>query len=128
MDAADLAGWRHRLCRQTHQVAAGDEPTIEALNSIGVDVSGVGNHEFDEGVDELRGMQYGNQRGGDGCHPVDGARTARRSGLVGNANVAFIGLTFEGTPTVVTPSAIEGLGPASRRTDSTTRGARPWCR
>ena len=26
-----------------------DEPTIEALNLIGVDVSGVGNHEFDEG-------------------------------------------------------------------------------
>src|SRR5262245_46725465 len=29
-----------------------DEPTIEALNLIGLDVSAVGNHEFDEGVDE----------------------------------------------------------------------------
>jgi 5'-nucleotidase len=37
-----------------------DEPTIEALNSIGMDVSGVGNHEFDEGVDELLRMRYGN--------------------------------------------------------------------
>src|SRR5215210_665671 len=27
-----------------------DEPTIEALNSMGLDVTGVGNHEFDEGV------------------------------------------------------------------------------
>src|ERR687897_333168 len=45
-----------------------DEPTIEALNSIGMDVTGVGNHEFDEGVDELLRMQYGNQHGGDGCH------------------------------------------------------------
>ena len=34
-----------------------DEPAIEALNSIGLDVSGVGNHEFDEGVDELLRMQ-----------------------------------------------------------------------
>ena len=51
-----------------------DEPTIEALNSIGLDVSGVGNHEFDEGVDELLRMQYGNQLGGDGCHPVDGCQ------------------------------------------------------
>ena len=28
---------------------------------------------------------------------------------VGNAKVAFIGLTFEDTPTVVTPSAVAGL-------------------
>jgi 5'-nucleotidase len=51
-----------------------DEPTIESLNSIGMDVSGVGNHEFDEGVDELLRMRYGDQRGGDGCHPVDGCQ------------------------------------------------------
>ena len=113
-----------------------DEPTIEALNSIGMDVAGVGNHEFDEGVDELERMRFGNQRGGDGCHPVDGCQDGTPYGgslfpylaanvfffgtddtifppyevrRVGNAKVAFIGLTFEGTPTVVTPSAIEGL-------------------
>ena len=51
-----------------------DEPTIEALNSIGLDVTGVGNHEFDEGIDELHRMQFGNQLGGDGCHPVDGCQ------------------------------------------------------
>jgi 5'-nucleotidase len=113
-----------------------DEPTIEALNSIGMDVSGVGNHEFDEGVDELLRMRYGDQHGGDGCHPVDGCQDGTPFGgsifeylaanvffagtddtilppyevrQVGNAKVAFIGLTFEGTPTVVTPSAVEGL-------------------
>jgi 5'-nucleotidase len=113
-----------------------DEPAIEALNSIGLDVSGVGNHEFDEGVDELRRMRYGNQLGGDGCHPVDGCQDGTPFGgsifeylaanvffagtnttilppyevhKVGNAKVAFIGLTFEGTPTVVTPSAVAGL-------------------
>jgi 5'-nucleotidase len=113
-----------------------DEPTIEALNSIGMDVSGVGNHEFDEGVDELLRMRYGNQRGGDGCHPVDGCQDGTPYGgslfpylaanvfyvgtnttilppyevrKVGNAKIAFIGLTLEGTPTIVTPSAVAGL-------------------
>jgi 5'-nucleotidase len=113
-----------------------DEPTIEAMNSIGLDVTGVGNHEFDEGVDELLRMRYGDQHGGDGCHPVDGCQDGTPFGgslfqylaanvfyagtnrtilppyevrKVGNAKIAFIGLTFEGTPTVVTPSAVEGL-------------------
>ena len=113
-----------------------DEPTIEALNSIGMDVSGVGNHEFDEGLDELERMRFGNQQGGNGCHPVDGCQDGTPFGgsvfeylaanvflegtdetifppyevrSVGRNKVAFIGLTFEDTPTVVTPSAIEGL-------------------
>jgi 5'-nucleotidase len=113
-----------------------DEPTIEAVNSIGMDVAGVGNHEFDEGLDELERMQYGNQLGGDGCHPIDGCQDGTPFGgslfqylaanvflagtdetifppyevrRVGNAKIAFIGLTFEGTPTVVVPSAVEGL-------------------
>ena len=51
-----------------------DEPTIEGLNTIGFDEVGVGNHEFDEGIDELKRIQYGNRRGGDGCHPVDGCQ------------------------------------------------------
>ena len=43
-----------------------DEPSVESLNEMGLDYSGVGNHEFDEGTDELIRMQAG------GCHPVDG--------------------------------------------------------
>ena len=43
-----------------------DEPTIEAMNLIGLDYNGVGNHEFDEGAAELTRMQEG------GCHPVEG--------------------------------------------------------
>ena len=45
-----------------------DEPTIEAMNAIGLDISAVGNHEFDEGSTELLRMQDG------GCHPVDGCQ------------------------------------------------------
>ncbi|MBT0772597.1 bifunctional metallophosphatase/5'-nucleotidase [Kineosporia sp. J2-2] len=43
-----------------------DEPSIETLNNMDVDVSSVGNHEFDEGVSELLRIQYG------GCHPTEG--------------------------------------------------------
>lgn len=43
-----------------------DEPSIEALNAAGLDVSSVGNHEFDKGWAELRRLQRG------GCHPTDG--------------------------------------------------------
>ncbi len=114
-----------------------DEPTVEALNSLGLDVTGVGNHEFDEGVPELLRMQFGNRMfPNNGCHPVDGCQDGtpflgafyqylaanvfyentpdtilppyevRR---IGNAKIAFIGLTLEGTPTIVTPTAVDGL-------------------
>jgi 5'-nucleotidase len=97
-----------------------DEPTIEAMNALQVDVSGVGNHEFDEGVAELLRMQNG------GCHPIDGcqdgdpfagaffqylAANVFHAGTddtilpafeiekVRGVQIAFIGLTLEGTPT-----------------------------
>ena len=61
--AGDLIGASPLLSALFH-----DEPTIEAMNALGLDVTGVGNHEFDEGVDELLRMQNG------GCHPVDGCQ------------------------------------------------------
>jgi 5'-nucleotidase len=107
-----------------------DEPTVEALNVVGIDVSGVGNHEFDEGLAEIYRLLDG------GCHPVDGCQDGDaflgavyrylaanvfffgtnttvlppyEIHKVDNAKIAFIGLTLEGTPLIVTPSAIEGL-------------------
>lgn len=116
-----------------------DEPTIEAMNRIGIDFNAVGNHEFDEGKDELLRMQNG------GNHPTDlysglgldidkradkefaGAKfkylaanvieTATESTIfpaVGLKNflgnkVAFIGMTLEATPTIVSPSGVAGL-------------------
>ncbi|XVV04036.1 bifunctional metallophosphatase/5'-nucleotidase [Actinosynnema sp. CA-248983] len=43
-----------------------DEPTIEILNTFGMHATAAGNHEFDEGYQELLRIQRG------GCHPVDG--------------------------------------------------------
>ena len=61
--AGDLIGASPLLSALFH-----DEPTIEALSSMGLDITSVGNHEFDEGRDELLRMQNG------GCHPTDGCR------------------------------------------------------
>jgi len=122
VSAGDLIGASPLLSALFH-----DEPTIEAFNLIGLDYNAVGNHEFDEGVDELLRMQEG------GCHPVDGCLdgdsfegadfdflaanvTYNDSGKTifpaykienfQGVKVAFIGMTLEGTPSIVTPSGI----------------------
>src|ERR1700756_1570537 len=43
-----------------------NEPAIESLSAMGLELSAVGNHEFDRGPAELVRMQNG------GCHPVRG--------------------------------------------------------
>jgi 5'-nucleotidase len=108
-----------------------DEPTIEALNKLEMDVVGVGNHEFDQGWRELLRKQDG------GCHPVDGCYVEGREFqgadfpfLAANVvhedtgvpimapytverlkgvKVGFIGVTLEGTANIVTQEGIEGL-------------------
>jgi 5'-nucleotidase len=107
-----------------------DEPTIEAMNSIGLDLNAVGNHEFDEGATELLRMQEGGCHPVDGCFGGDGFRGADFDFLAANvvsedtgrpifppysienfqgARVAFIGMTLEGTPTIVSQAGIAGL-------------------
>ena len=106
-----------------------DEPAIHSLNALGLDVSGVGNHEFDEGLQELYRMQFGGCTAADHCvvEPFPGAifqylaANVVRQGTdetilpayeirkVDNVKIAFIGLTLEATPTIVTPSGVAGL-------------------
>ena len=45
-----------------------DEPAIEAMALMGLDINAVGNHELDEGPEELLRMKAG------GCHPQDGCQ------------------------------------------------------
>jgi 5'-nucleotidase len=107
-----------------------DEPTIEALNKLDLDVTSVGNHEFDEGAKELARLQNG------GCHPKDGCYTDEKfTGadfpyLAANVldektkkpilkpywvwkkngvKVGFIGVTLEGTPDIVSAEGVKGL-------------------
>src|ERR1051325_1058652 len=107
-----------------------DEPTIESLSAMGLELSAVGNHEFDKGAAELLRMQNG------GCHPVKGCfgprpfagakfRYLAASTTVASTGqtlfppyavkefdgipVAFIGLTLKGTPAIISPRASAGL-------------------
>ena len=124
--AGDLIGASPLLSAAFH-----DEPTIESLNRIGLDYASVGNHEFDEGADELLRIQNG------GCHPEDGCSdpalpfqgadfqylsanafvTAEDEPLlppyaihkVQGVKVGFIGMTLEGTADIVSPAGIQGI-------------------
>ena len=107
-----------------------DEPSVESLNALGLDMSGVGNHEFDRGVEELLRLQEGGCHPEDGCYfpndPYEGADfpwlaanvTEDATGEtvlppyeikhIKGGKVAFIGMTLEGTPQLVAQAGIEG--------------------
>ncbi len=106
-----------------------DEPIMDALNEMGVDVGVVGNHEFDEGVPELMRLLNG------GCHPktqpmlgcFEGADFPTLAANVvyentgktilppyviekiRNVRLGFIGVVTTETPQIVIPSAVQGL-------------------
>ncbi|MBB4371790.1 5'-nucleotidase [Bradyrhizobium sp. cir1] len=123
--AGDLIGASPFLSAMFH-----DEPSIESLSMMGLAITSVGNHEFDEGKTELLRMQNG------GCHPLDGCQgphpflgakfhylaastveTATGKSVLppyeirefDGIPVAFIGLTLKETAGIVSPSGIAGL-------------------
>ena len=123
--AGDLIGASPLLSAMFH-----DEPTIESLSMMGLAISSVGNHEFDEGKDELLRMQNG------GCHPTDKCRGPHpfagakfhylSASTIDKATgktlfppyeirefdgipIAFIGLTLRGTPEIISPTSAAGL-------------------
>ncbi|MDO9475766.1 MAG: bifunctional metallophosphatase/5'-nucleotidase [Pseudohongiella sp.] len=132
VSAGDLIGASPLVSALFH-----DEPTIEVMNRLRLEFNAVGNHEFDEGTDELLRMQHG------GCHPDDantcqgaivgtpvpfeGAQfgflaanvvneqtgdtlfPAYGTKAFGDHEIAFIGLTLEGTPNVVLAEGIRTL-------------------
>ena len=137
---ADLrAGNKHSLTVAAGDLIGGspflsglfrDEPSVESLNALGLDVSSVGNHEFDDGVTELLRMQNGGCHPGDGCYfpnqPYAGADFQWLAANVVNSTtgetvlppywirefedqkIGFIGMTLEDTPTLVAQAGIQG--------------------
>jgi 5'-nucleotidase len=123
--AGDLIGASPLLSAMFH-----DEPTIESLSMMGLAIASVGNHEFDEGEDELKRMQNG------GCHPLDNCQGPHpfqgakfhylAASTIETATgktvfppyeirefegipVAFVGLTLKGTSGIISPSSAKGL-------------------
>lgn len=113
-----------------------DEPTIEVMNAIGLDLSALGNHEFDYGVRHLlrlagggcQSQQVANRRS---CAGVNGRFTGARFPFI-SANVVdrhserlivqptwiktidqvrigFIGAVTRSTPGIVVPSGVAGV-------------------
>ncbi len=124
--AGDLIGASPLLSGILH-----DEPTIESLSLMGLEVSAVGNHEFDDGLAELLRLQNGGcPPDGDGCADADRFKGAGFQYLAASTiddatgrpvlppyyvkefdgiPVAFIGLTLKATPDIVIPSGVAGL-------------------
>ena len=130
--AGDIVGASPLLSAAFH-----DEPTIESMNKLGLDITSVGNHEFDEGYKELQRLQKG------GCiDDGDGAdnQNSCPAGTFGGADftylaanvvekktgktilpsysiknfgqgvrIGFIGMTLKDTPNIVTASGVAGL-------------------
>lgn len=130
--AGDLVGASPLISALFH-----DEPSIKSLNALGLDISAVGNHEFDEGYEELLRLQNGgciddgdgafNQNSCPDGEDFEGAdfqytaanvvetatgKTVLPPYAIANRNgarIAFIGMTLEGTPSIVTAAGIRGL-------------------
>ena len=97
-----------------------DQPTIDVLNALGLKASAVGNHEFDQGYDDLTGRVIG----------TDGKRNAQWDYLganvykkgtgtpalqeysiqnVNGVRVGVIGVVTQETSTLVSPGGIKGI-------------------
>ncbi len=113
-----------------------DEPTIEAMNLVGIDFHAIGNHEFDNGITHLKRLKNGGCKVDDktgqpdceGRAPFAGANFAFLAANVieestgkplfpawgfkefEGIKVAFIGMTLRGTPNLVQPNGTKGLG------------------
>ena len=60
-----------------------DEPTVEALNMLGLDITSVGNHEFDEGATSCCACRTAGATRVDGCRRRDAFAGAKFQYLVG---------------------------------------------
>jgi 5'-nucleotidase len=106
-----------------------DEPAVNALSAAGLELTSVGNHDFDRGREELERLQRG------GCSTPDSCFDGRFPGAgfqylaanvietatgkplfppyairsYGGVPVAFVGAVLRGTPQIVSASGIRGL-------------------
>nr|WP_233251516.1 ExeM/NucH family extracellular endonuclease [Serinibacter arcticus] len=96
---------------------AGDQPTIDVLNALELAASAVGNHEFDQGYDDLvdRVVDGGENAEfaylGANVRLADGSPALPEYSIheVNGVNVAVIGVVTEETPTLVSPDGITEL-------------------
>ncbi len=90
-----------------------DNPAIDVLNAVGVDVSTVGNHELDRGIDDLANRIVpradfpiigANLFDGSGAKPLASSATFTMSGVT----VAVVGAVTQETPQLLDSSLLNG--------------------
>ncbi|MBE1874395.1 ExeM/NucH family extracellular endonuclease [Myceligenerans sp. TRM 65318] len=92
-----------------------DQPTIDVLNALELAASAVGNHEFDQGMDDLTGRVTEaadwDYLGANVYDEATGEPALPEYSVqeIGGIDVGFVGVVTEETPTLVTPAGIEGL-------------------
>lgn len=110
-----------------------DEPTIDALNQLGLEFSALGNHELDRGRDELLRMQNGGCQSNEAqraCKYQPGYSGAKFRWIAANVidtvtrqpllppyvireahgvPIAFIGAVLKSTALIVEPDGVAGL-------------------
>ncbi|WP_244928689.1 ExeM/NucH family extracellular endonuclease [Nocardioides sp. W7] len=95
-----------------------DEPTIEALNEAGLDVSAAGNHEFDKGYDDFLGRVHdradweyiaANVEAPAGEPELADSWTETFDTDAGEIKVGFVGAVTEDLPSLVAPAGIAGV-------------------
>jgi 5'-nucleotidase len=123
LSAGDLLGASPLVSALFH-----DEPTVEAMDLLGLDYTVVGNHEFDDGLAELHRIQDG------GCYQDDcltghfypgadfrflAANVVGQDGTTifppyavrsfGGARVGIIGVITSVAPEIISPEKVAGL-------------------
>lgn len=105
-----------------------DEPTVEIMNEMGFDVGTLGNHEYDEGLDELKRMinggDYPEGKGTNGytgmnfdmicanCVQEDTGETFLPPYVIEEVNgveIGFIGVNTQETMDMVMPASLENV-------------------
>ncbi len=102
-----------------------DKPTIDALNAAGLEVSAVGNHELDQGYDDLVNRVMAdynaetNPEGGAEWQYIAANLKMRATGEpavpatwikeFGDVQVGFVGAVTEDLPTLVSPTGIADI-------------------
>lgn len=91
----------------------GDNPTLDALNLMGLDAASVGNHEFDKGIADLTGrvtdradfpyLGANVYRGNERALPAYAVKT------VAGIRVGIVGVVTQQTGSLVSPDGIVGI-------------------
>lgn len=107
-----------------------EQPSVEAMNLMGLDLNAVGNHEFDKGFHELKRLQQGDCEIREDCIESGQFSGANFRFLAANVivnetqrtlfpayeirefgpvKVAFVGVVVQGTDKLVVAESVEGL-------------------